>query len=1147
MRVLAATATVLTVSTAGLFGGSLASGAPSGNQPLPKGLESGLRDSKQRDDRRQRREAARARREKPQASGLKRQSDAEAMETATEQSPELFGPAPTTALSLKPGDRVGKYLSDYSARILDKDGEPAGLVTSTIPLRVEDEQGRDVATDLDLEKTGTGFESEAPVVPVEYPAQATGELTVGDQISFRFADAKEGSTARIASQQVFWPNAMTDTDLMATPLPAGVETFAQLRSENSPQRLRMAFDLPDGARLREALDSAGKPSGWIEIIREGKTLAQLPPAISVDANEEPVESTYKITGDTLDVLVEHGPGSAYPILVDPAVVDYNFANGPSNANGGVSDAYGWFRSSTNVPLNYFSFVPGSDNGPSGGGCPRPSGASTVTALCVGAYYGAPYGSLSLGQWTWRPPAGSQTQPTNPDGSLNDAYIYRMDMRSAFLQTANSYLYAGLIAPRTNTWVGTSNNEYGQDVRGNPYTLSYSNTSFYRTYCLSGGCAEAQSDPNIDGTYAAFGIGAYGSNSGGVATMQGSAMYQSDRSAPDIGFAFDQNQWHQGGTTSVILSGRDRGMGMSSGGLYATGKNGTVINPTSTSSCNGTRTNRCQPFRSDNYPLSASDFNEGINTITAAVSDILGKGATQNLNFKVDRSNPSSVGLSGSLLAVADDDARGSYSVAVDAKDSLSGVRRLELFVDGQSVTATMAGTQVETQGDPGTGGGMQRSLDFNTATLTDGAHNVTVRATDGVGLTRDSDPVRIYVDQTAPSFDDGLKADTDFDDAANETRIDWVPAGDPSGPDGSRGSGIENYLLTYKINGGQPSARVLIENDAVWTEITGAQVGDVLDLTITPVDGVGNVGAPSTETVTVGRAATLDDNEDPDDPTLNDAVPTITPDGNDFEQTAPEGTLLPDDEDDTADLEGDPDVQSRGGPGRYRVKVTGAGWATVRNKAGSLVIGNAKTQGTFDVKKSGGAGRRPSAFFGRVYGNLNGCGWVFIANAATRTSNTVQGSCGTSDLAPRRFSKLINCDKCNRAEFIKMRTTLANGDPMPATVPIYRNVRPFGTEKGADKRFKLSTTNTNGTPTRVSWRYATRGGDFLLVNAKRYLPREDGDSAETSNGWSYISTKYFRDDLCDGKTPKDTTSTRHRDWPKVCEIGAPPMKKKRTR
>lgn len=101
--------------------------------------------------------------------------DKEALETATEDSPELFEPAPTTPFELRPDDAVGQYLSAFSARVVDRAKKPQGLITWTIPLRVKDVESKLEPT-TSRSQTGHRVPLPGPVVPVEYPADVSDPI-----------------------------------------------------------------------------------------------------------------------------------------------------------------------------------------------------------------------------------------------------------------------------------------------------------------------------------------------------------------------------------------------------------------------------------------------------------------------------------------------------------------------------------------------------------------------------------------------------------------------------------------------------------------------------------------------------------------------------------------------------------------------------------------------------------------------------------------------------------------------------------------------------------------------------------------------------------------------------------------------------------
>lgn len=93
---------------------------------------------------------------------------------------------------------------------------------------------------------------------------------------------------------------------------------------------------------------------------------------------------------------------------------------------------------------------------------------------------------------------------------------------------------------------------------------------------------------------------------------------------------------------------------------------------------------------------------------------------------------------------------------VDAEDALSSVTKVEMVVDGESA-ASMPGVQALTQ-PCAKECSLNADLDFdptllNGEPLEEGPHEVKVVATDGVGLTTESEKITVIVDWTAPELD----------------------------------------------------------------------------------------------------------------------------------------------------------------------------------------------------------------------------------------------------------------------------------------------------------------------------------------------------------------------------------------------------------
>lgn len=772
----------------------------------------------------------------PVACGLAGQAHAEATASdavglAEAHSPEVFDTGPTTVLDLPDGARVDDYLSDFAVRVAGKDNRPLGIVESSVPLRNGGEP-----TDLVLNETASGFAPGNPAVDLHLPDSADGAVAVGQDraVVLRVAGASNADGVR-HGQQVVWPDALADTDMLATPLPYGVETFFQLRSPEAPRRIALHLELRDAQQLR--LDAL---SGRIDIVREGQVVGVLLPPAAVDAHDKPVAVHYDLDGDTVTLVIE-GEDLAYPVMVDP-VLDYQFGSDTANANGFIRDAFGWYRFTQNLPAGQsFSFVPNLDNQATGGSCPRISGGNANPSLCVGSFSGAGvnYGALALGEWRWRPPAGAQNPPANPDGTPNDAYIYRMDLRSSWFATSATvtnnlpYFYAGLYSPKLDNWIGVNNRAYDPATEpqppttNNPITFtgqsnaSQNFSSFYRTYCLSAGCSDVQTSDNADGVYARWGVGTAGNLPGAVSTMQGAALYQSDRTAPTVGFVNSFGAaWTKSTSLTSTVSGRDKGMGMSGVGLLIPrAGSSTPDNPRLDNSCDGTRINRCPLTLSNTFTFSTASMPEGRNIVTAAAKDILGKTTPGTFLVNVDRSGPTvsdlAAGSAANDLLKAGTGNKavpaGTYTLAGAATDGAttsdatrrSGVVSLELLVNGTAIQ-----TKPFTCATDSCPQSTTFSFDLSHAAWREGANQVAIRATDAVGNLGTSSPTTVYVDRAKPKLNvthAGLPS-TWSKDAAVATTVtaeDPDPASGISSVAVNRGWRLEDRALDMQRYGAE--------------------------------------------------------------------------------------------------------------------------------------------------------------------------------------------------------------------------------------------------------------------------------------------------------------------------------------------------------
>ncbi len=239
------------------------------------------------------------------------------------------------ASALRSTEEVVAFRDDFTAVIDPAGPEDRALVVSTAPMRTDDGK----LPNLGLESNGALIGVKEPTTVVEFskdPAEGIEIPQTGVGIAFDEVrtSAPEGSIVAVdgsgSGEAAFYPNALTDTDLIAAPLANGVETFAHLRSEDSPEAIKMPIDAPDGGSV-----SSSEDGGAVVTDTAGDPVAQVYPPTAVDAKGETVPVTMSVDGDSLVLDVPHrGLGFAYPILVDPVVETWNWWTGTDTTHPG---------------------------------------------------------------------------------------------------------------------------------------------------------------------------------------------------------------------------------------------------------------------------------------------------------------------------------------------------------------------------------------------------------------------------------------------------------------------------------------------------------------------------------------------------------------------------------------------------------------------------------------------------------------------------------------------------------------------------------------------------------------------------------------------------------------------------------------------
>jgi RHS repeat-associated protein len=130
---------------------------------------------------------------------------------------------------------------------------------------------------------------------------------------------------------VFWGGASAGSDVDEVAKPGsggGFELDTLLRSQRSPEVLRFAVGLPDGATLEQP----GGITGPVFVSEAGQTITSILPPSAVDAQgTQVVNVTMTVSGDVLTITVPHPVGAyAYPVRVDPYVTDELLASSHTN-------------------------------------------------------------------------------------------------------------------------------------------------------------------------------------------------------------------------------------------------------------------------------------------------------------------------------------------------------------------------------------------------------------------------------------------------------------------------------------------------------------------------------------------------------------------------------------------------------------------------------------------------------------------------------------------------------------------------------------------------------------------------------------------------------------------------------------------------
>lgn len=590
-----------------------------------------------------------------------------ALSVAKEERRDVMDAPVWNPLRLASGTRA-TYLDDFSARVRSDDGH-RGVAVSMTPLRSDVATGGPEPLDLHLERQAGGFQPANPVTPTSIPPASSGEVRVGE-LGIH-TDTGAGKPGVESTDKVFYANTDQDVDTIVMPVPTGVETFYDLRSQDSPEDFALSFDLPEGTGLR-AVDG-GRAA---EITTGDAVVASIPAAVATDAQKQPVPVAYQVDGSTLHVHVLHRSADvAYPVMVDP-IVNYTWEGSPART---TNTSWGNFQSrSTPWCKLFINWAPGSNG-------LWTYGSSTTTAPCYGSNYTYP----EAFEWNYYGEYNRWIQY----GTLG--YVYGFQEYATFNRgSGNMCRYSGIYSVGKHQWENIDPDPNDGIPPPSNNTCDQTNEGpIFRSYCTYSDCGHPSraTPPN----YAVFGTGTTypGQNASFTNYLQAASIYVADDTPAtvDAGSPGIPASW----VDSATFSGHAHSSGLGLTSLKLTSSATPAFSPTSSASCSADPANHCPPDRT--ISSSTAALNEGVNAITASANDVMGRPTVSGTigQVKVDRSPPTSAA-SGPLWDDRNVDYAGGTvdsgwidsdeSVTVAATDGSSaaprsGVASIEMLVD----------------------------------------------------------------------------------------------------------------------------------------------------------------------------------------------------------------------------------------------------------------------------------------------------------------------------------------------------------------------------------------------------------------------------------------------------------------------------------
>jgi len=168
---------------------------------------------------------------------------------------------------------------------------------------------------------------------VTAPATADGAVqsTAADGITVSIGLPGNNNAPAVKTENgtIVYHGAGNNADLAVQPTESGVRALITLNNASAPTEYRFDLGLPQGAEAERLAD------GSVLVIKGDEILGMFASPWAKDANGATVPTSYRVEGKTLIQTISTTPGTAFPVVADPAWWDKT----KEIAGGMVSDTW----------------------------------------------------------------------------------------------------------------------------------------------------------------------------------------------------------------------------------------------------------------------------------------------------------------------------------------------------------------------------------------------------------------------------------------------------------------------------------------------------------------------------------------------------------------------------------------------------------------------------------------------------------------------------------------------------------------------------------------------------------------------------------------------------------------------------------------